>query len=242
MPADTFDPAESPATPWPLQLELLELGDNAAAWRAAGFWVSPDKTVQVGGTTIVCTGKGQPFHGWRIQGLGASSSAAVQSEVDGLQLLPAASNNDAVKIQDVPTAKPDMQPHPNGITRIDHIVVSTGNCSRSINAFTAAGFEVCGSRSTTGDRSPVRQTFFWAGDVILELIGPDSKNATNDSPATIFGLAMVTEDLQRTAEVLGKLLGAPKNAVQHGRQIARLRTQTLGIGLHIAVMSPHKPD
>ncbi len=245
MPADTFGPLEKPALARPLQLELLRLGDTAAAWSAAGFFVSAEATVTLGQTIIQCTGQGEPFQGWQIQGCqiqdcqiqgsqiqGSGSSISEHSSIDGLRLL--AASDQGPRLNSVAS-----QPHPNGITSIDHIVVSTGDSQRSIAAFESAGFEVRGSRSTSSYGSPMRQTFFWAGDVIVELMGPDLGEATSESPAQIFGLALVAADLDSTAAALGELLGTPKAAVQTGRQIARLRTNSVGIGLPIAVMSPH---
>lgn len=247
MPADTFGPLEKPALARPLQLELLRLGDTAAAWSAAGFFVSAEATVTLGQTIIQCTGQGEPFQGWQIQGCQiqdcqiqdcqiqgrtSGSSTPEHSSIDGLELL--AASDRGPRLNSVAS-----QPHPNGITSIDHIVVSTGDSQRSIAAFESAGFEVRGSRSTSSYGSPMRQTFFWAGDVIVELMGPDFGEATSESPAQIFGLALVAADLDSTAAALGELLGTPKAAVQTGRQIARLRTNSVGIGLPIAVMSPH---
>ena len=250
MPADTFGPLEKPALARPLQLELLRLGDTAAAWSAAGFFVSAEATVTLGQTIIQCTGQGEPFQGWQIQGCqiqgrqiqgrqiqgsqiqGSGSSTPEHPSIDGLRLLPASDQGPSLN-------SVASQPHPNGITSIDHIVVSTGDSQRSIAAFESAGFEVRGSRSTSSYGSPMRQTFFWAGDVIVELMGPDLGEATSESPAQIFGLALVAADLDSTAAALGELLGTPKAAVQTGRQIARLRTNSVGIGLPIAVMSPH---
>ena len=167
-----------------------------------------------------------------MHGSGSGSSTPEHSSIDGLRLL--AASDQGPSLNSVAS-----QPHPNGITSIDHIVVSTGDSQRSIAAFESAGFEVRGSRSTSSYGSPMRQTFFWAGDVIVELMGPDLGEATSESPAQIFGLALVAADLDSTAAALGELLGTPKAAVQTGRQIARLRTNSVGIGLPIAVMSPH---
>ncbi|MEX0767414.1 MAG: hypothetical protein WD029_02975 [Microthrixaceae bacterium] len=240
MPADTFKAVQGQSDSTPRQLESLQLGDSPAAWSDAGFLVSSEGTVRLGGTTIVCTGFGQPFQGWRIQGLGALSPEPLITQIDGLQLLPSVQGFEAEKSANGLSFASETQPHPNGVTRIDHIVVSTGNCDRTINAFTAAGFERRGSRSTTQFGAQMLQTFFWAGDVIVELVGPSLVQDANDSLASIFGLAMVAEDLQHTAKVLGELLGNPKAAVQPGRQIAGLRTQSIGIALPIAIMSPHQ--
>ena len=102
----------------------------------------------------------------------------------------------------------------------------------------AAGLEVRGGRSTTSYGSPMRQVFFWTGDVIVELVGPDAREPT-DEPTTFFGLALVSDDLDATATTLGELLSTPKDAVQAGRRIAGLRGGQVGITVPVAVMSPH---
>ncbi len=129
--------------------------------------------------------------------------------------------------------------HPNGIVQIDHVVVSTGDCERTIAEFERAGLEVRGGRSTESYGNPMLQTFLWAGDVIIELIGPDHDQPSTETPAALFGLALTAADLDATAAHLGELLGTPKDAVQPGRRIAGLRGATVGISLPIAVMSPH---
>ncbi len=208
------------------QLAAIELGDPAEAWAAAGFDVV-DGAVGLGSTTVRATGRGGSFLGWTFDGV-ASTGADGRADLDGLPL---------VDTTDGGGAAPGT--HPNGIVSIDHVVVRTGNCERTIAAFERAGFEVRGGRSTTSYGAPMRQTFFWAGDVILELVGPDAGVPTTDEATSIFGLALVAADLDHTAETLGELLGAPKPAVQVGRRIAGLRHRQAGISLPIAVMTPH---
>jgi hypothetical protein len=199
-------------------LSTISLGDTPEAWRSAGFRVD-DGAFVLRSTTVRLTSSGSGFDGWAIDG--------VDGPIDGL-----------------PSAPPSPRPepgsgHPNGIERIDHVVVRTGDCERTTGAFTDAGLEVRGGRSTTSYGAPMRQVFFWAGDVIVELVGPDTGEPTTDEPTSVFGLALASRDLDATAEHLGDLLGSPRDAVQSGRRIAGLRTAQLGIGLPIAVMSPH---
>lgn len=205
------------------QLTTIVLGDPPDAWAAAGFHVGPSG-VLLGSTTVRLTGSGDGFEGWSLAGIDAA--------LDGLPTAPAEPETDG-------DPGDRSAPNPNGINRIDHLVVRTGDCDRTVQAFTAAGLEVRGGRSTTSYGAPMRQVFFWAGDVILELVGPDRGEPTTDEPTSIFGLALVADDLDRTARLLGERLGTPKEAVQPGRSIAGLCTKPLGITLPIAVMSPH---
>jgi hypothetical protein len=207
----------------PHQLTHVVLGDPPDAWRAAGFDVDRRGRFRLGRTEVLCLDLGRPgFVGWALDG--------VDGSVDGLAT--ADSHRDAAG-GDAPAD------HPNGVTRIDHVVVRSGDCARTIAAFEEAGLEVRGGRSTTSYGAPMRQTFFWAGDVIVELVGPDEGEPTTDEPTSVFGLALVADDLDATAAHLGDRLGIPKDAVQPGRRIAGLRHRDLGIGLPIAVMSPH---
>lgn len=208
------------------QLVTVVLGDDPAAWRAAGFDVSDHAHVVLGSTTLVLTGSGAGVEAWRIDG--------VESDLDGIPT--AGEIEGAGAGGELSRAG---RAHANGIRRIDHVVVRSGDHDRTVAAFVAAGLEPRGGRTTTSYGSRMRQSFFWAGDVIVELVAPDQDEATTDEPATILGLALVADDLDDTAAHLGDLLATPKDAVQPGRRIAGLRGGEVGISVPIAVMSPH---
>lgn len=67
-----------------------------------------------------------------------------------------------------------------------------------------------------------RQTFFWMGDVICEVGGPDEGNG--DGPATWWGLALTVDDIDATAGFYGEHASAVKDAVQPGRRVSTLRS------------------
>lgn len=129
--------------------------------------------------------------------------------------------------------------HPNGVTSIDHIVVASGNPGRTVDALEAAGFPKRRERHATDQGAGVVQHFFWAGDVIIELIGPGEDRPLTAEPCKVFGLALVSEDLDATSTFLGDRISPVREAVQKGRRIATLRTRDLGISLPVAIMSPH---
>ena len=83
----------------------------------------------------------------------------------------------------------------------------------------------------------MRQTFFWLGDVILELVGPHQSEANGH--AMFWGLALISDDLQATAGYLGESCTPVKPAVQPGRKITTINTREIGITTSLAVMSPH---
>lgn len=222
----------------PHQLEVVRLGDGPSAWEQLGFRVDrdgpgrdgpgsdgPDRgVVRIGRTDVVLTGGGGGFLGWHLAGVG---------DIEGL-----GTDTTADAATGPAGAHPD-RPHPNGISGIDHVVVRTGDVARTAAALAAAGLEVRGERRATLGGAAVRQAFLWAGDVIVELVGPgDDEPATQEAP-TLFGLALVSGDLDATVGHLGELAGTPRDAVQPGRRIAGLRGGRVGVSIALAVMSPH---
>jgi hypothetical protein len=88
-----------------------------------------------------------------------------------------------------------------------------------------------------------RQAFFRAGEPILEVVqAPEGTSVARDPerPARLWGLAFAVQDMERTAEALGDLLGSPRDAVQPGRRIATLRPEA-GLGPAIAFMTSGAP-
>lgn len=127
--------------------------------------------------------------------------------------------------------------HPNGITRVDHIVVMTPDLDRTMAALATAGLGLRRVRETSLGGSPHRQAFYWAGASILEVVGP--AEATGDGPARLWGLALEATDLVATATWLGDRCGPIRDAVQPGRRIATIRTRELGISTPLSILSPH---
>ncbi|MCB1255926.1 MAG: hypothetical protein KDB26_02410 [Microthrixaceae bacterium] len=210
------------------QLTSVAIGDAPGPWSSAGFGVDDSGAVHLGSTILDLQGGDGGF-------LGLSFEPALDtSDLDGIPLFAP-----PPRYTDFNTARPR---NPNGIVTIDHIVVATTNCDESIASFEQAGFSQRGERLTESFGMPTRQTFFWAGQVIVELIGPVETDPTKQGPTKIFGLALVSEDFDTTIEWLGDLAGKPRRAIQPGRRIATIRTRELGISVPIAVMSPHPKD
>ncbi len=247
-------PAHGSSTRGP-QLRTLEIADSPGSWRAGGFTVDAEGVCVLGSTAIRLTSGNGGFRSWSFDGIGVHVSEIDGLTVDGSAETAVATSDAATdgtpqaidgptpsqqpNLDLHPSPHPNSQPHPNGIASIDHIVIRSGNCERTIAALEAAGFPRRGGRTTTSGGFPAAQSFFWAGDVILELIGPDVGEPVTDQATSIFGLALVAPDLESTARSLGELLGKPKPAVQTGRKIAGFRTRAVGMSLPIAVMSPH---
>jgi hypothetical protein len=118
---------------------------------------------------------------------------------------------------------------------IDHIVLLTPDQPRTTAAFESIGLHPRRTRETDQYGAPFVQTFFRAGEVVVELIGP--AEATDDGPARFFGLAYTVSDIDATKTLLGDHLGNVKDAVQPGRRISTLRHKELGISVATAFMS-----
>lgn len=199
----------------------LEVGDDPDSWRRAGFGVVDDRMV-VGGVTVRLVG-GDGGRGVRS----ASLDPPVTDDVDGLRLVTADHGDGHPSASDAPA-------HANGVTAIDHVVVSSDDVERTTTALATCGLSprrtVVGARGDGDDEIVYR--FFLLGTCVLELVGP--ARGGGDRPARFAGLAFATERIDE----LGKLAGTPRDAVQPGRRIATLRGEDLGISVPTALLTP----
>lgn len=204
------------------QLLEVRIGDDPAAWQAAGFRLTGGRT-RIARTAVAFAGEGPGISSVAVAGLTPGPGA-----LDGIDLHAAE------------PLEPRQIDHPNHVVAIDHLVVMTPDCDRTTAAFEALGLAARRVRRFGPDDAVQRQTFFWLGDVIAELVGPDVADPEHASkPATAWGLALSSDDLDATAAELGHLTTEPKDAVQRGRRISTIKTRDLGISTALAVLSPH---
>jgi catechol 2,3-dioxygenase-like lactoylglutathione lyase family enzyme len=133
-------------------------------------------------------------------------------------------------------------PHPNGVARVDHVVLMSPDLDRTVADLRTDGFELRRIREGATPGGSTRQAFFRLGEPILEVVqAPEGASVARDpdGPARLWGLAFLVEDLEHTASMLGDLVGAPRDAVQPGRRIATLRPEA-GLGPAIAFMTPER--
>jgi len=213
----------------PISITIGEVvvADPPDAWEAAGFTVAPDGTSQVGQVQLRFVGRdaGKRIISWSLRGVADDARGPLDAgSLDGL----------ATTATTTPIAAPDT--HPNGVTTIDHIVLVTPDQSRTVAAIEALGLPAKRTRHTDTYGAPFLQTFFRAGEVIIELIGPEEPSG--DGPAGFFGLAFNVGDLATTSAFLGEGVGASKDAVQPGRRIATLRHKHFGMSVAVALMTP----
>ena len=204
-------------------IDELTLADEPRRWEELGFTVA-DGCCRLGAVRLRFdgAGSGRGIVSWSLRDL--SSTA-----LDGL-----------------PTSVSDRPPpaeataHPNGVLGIDHIVAMSPDLERSIRALQSAGLDLRRVREEPTPAGAPRQAFFRLGREILELIQePDEvleRSGGADHPARFWGLALLVEDLERTAERLGPHAGEIRPAVQPGRRIATLR-RSAGLAVPVALMS-----
>ena len=212
----------------PPTIEEIRVGDEPAAWRAAGFAVDDDGVCRAGTVRIRLVGRdeGKYVRSWALRGVTGDGDG----NIDGLPTAPSSGTGPA-----------DPGVHPNGVLLIDHLVVATPDLDRTIGVLEGRGLELRRTRETGAitqqyGGAPMRQAFFRLGEVILELIGPGEP--AGDGPARFYGFAFTVEDIEATHASVGGHMGRIKDAVQEGRRITTLRHKELDISTAIAFMSP----
>lgn len=180
------------------ELAALLIGDPSDVWAGLGFVVDGDGAVYVSGVRHVLGGERKGVRDWSLRGVAVDA-------IDGFALG-----------MDVADPQPTPE-HPNGVVALDHVVLTTPNLGRTIEAIEAAGIELRRIREAGAGR---QQAFFKLGEVVLELVGPTTPSG--DGAPRVFGLAWTVHDPDETAAFFGERLKPFKDAVQPGRRIATL--------------------
>jgi hypothetical protein len=203
----------------PREPELAELviADPPERWRALGFEVYEDGSMDIGMVRVRLGGQGEGITSWSLRRVQATGA------IDGLP-------TSAPRI----VIPPPFHTHPNGATGIDHIVVVTPDFDRTAAALARAGVELKRDQFNE-DRG--RLGFRRIGPAILELA---HRPELPSDDSHFWGLAFVVISLEDLAERLGPLLGAIRPAVQPGRRVATL-TAEAGLSVPVAFMSPEPP-
>jgi hypothetical protein len=199
-------------------LARLAIAGDPAPWAALGFAVD-GASCRIGATRLDFEPGDGGIVRWTLAGGG-------KGDVDGLATRWVAPEQE-------PAAP--APPHPNGATQLDHVVVMTPDVGRTTAALERIGLRCRRVREGDAMGRPVRQAFFRAGEVIVEVVGPPEP--AGDGPAAFWGLVAVVEDLDACVRRLGKLVGAARDAVQPGRRIATVRRES-GVSVALALMSP----
>ncbi len=203
------------------QLTSITLAADAQAWTAAGFAVEGD-ALTLGDVRVELRGTdaGRGLVAW-------SFARAPHGPLDGLP-------------EPGIAAPPEPGgPHPNGITGIDHVVAFSPDLERTVANLESAGLDLRRRREGPTGGGSARQAFFRVGQVILEVVEhPSQAREAGDpgAPARLWGLALLTPDIDATADAAGALMGDVRDAIQPGRRIATF-TREAGLGAAVAVIA-----
>jgi hypothetical protein len=204
-------------------IDELTLADDPAHWRALGFAVS-DHTCQIGAVRVRFSDQ-QARRGilsWSLRGVQST-------ELDGL---PTTISEQPPPVREVA--------HPNGTLSIDHVVAFSPAFERSVKALQAAGLDLRRVRDEPTPAGAPRQAFFRLGAEILELVQEPEEAVSQlggpDHPARFWGLAVLVQDIDRSAELLAPHVSEPREAVQPGRRIATVK-RSAGLTVPLALMS-----
>lgn len=205
-------------------IESLTVADAPEAWRDAGFDVD-GAACRVGTIDVHLAGTeaGRGLVGIALRGAGT----------DDLDGLPAAR-------ADTTEPRAPAPEHPNGVTRIDHVVAFTPDRARTVAKLERAGLDLRRLRDEPTPAGGGFQAFFRLGEAVLEVVEvpPDApKPLAPDAPARLWGLAFRVSSMERAKAALGDRLGDPRPAVQPGRRIATLR-RAAGLSFGCAFMTP----
>lgn len=196
--------------------------EPADSWADAGFATAGSGTT-IGATAIRFDHDGAPGFVFGIDH--ARSADAAPSTLDGIPVAVVDSDD---------LGRDEEVAHPNGIVSVDHVVVGAPDLDRYTEAMAGIGSDLRRTRELGNGR---QQRFFRLAGTIIEVIGDVS--SPGPDPASIWGLALVSEDIDATAASLPGACTPPKDAVQPGRRIATIDNRSFGIGLRLAVMTPH---
>ena len=172
-------------------------------------------------------GYGGGIVGWTLRG-------AATADLDGLPTEVGRHRWSGAFVPHSDTNAPhQLRRHPNGVTKVDHLVVTTPELRRTVSAFEAAGIDLRRVREPHEPGPPVRQAFFRLGEVILEVAeNPEA----GPGPARFWGITFRVDDIDACARMLGERLGEVRDAVQPGRRIATVRRRA-GLGLPVALIT-----
>ena len=150
-----------------------------------------------------------------------------QMDVDGLEVA-------VVPFDDISDERGSSAIDGVEILGIDHVVIFTGDLSRTSEAI-ELGLGIPRRRTREAGQSVV-QAFHKLDNTILEIVaGPHVEHRG----ARWWGFVVTVSDIDRWADAVGDdVATAPRDAVQPGRRISTVHS-SVGLGVPVAVMSPH---
>jgi hypothetical protein len=197
-------------------IDWVVVGGDLARWHRLGLVSMP-----AGGDRAQI-----PLFGTGIEV--AADPGAVSLVMSGIAT---ATSLDGVAVEVRRQAAPLLATHPLGATAIDHVVIVTDDLARTSGAVAEATGAALKRVREAGE---MRQGFHRLGGLVVEIV---ERRGLQPGPASVWGLALVVEDLDAACAGLGRdLVSEPRDAVQPGRRIATVH-RAAGVGLAMALMS-----
>lgn len=209
--------------PWPAELVLPDKPD---VWRALGFAVTAEGSLELPGFRVVFAGGATPS----VPSLGFAglTDASAVKEVQGLP------------VHAVRSPPSTCTANSNGVTGLDHIVLRTSNWRQLLELFQRIGLKP--RREWSMPKRSLHVLFFRSRQQpspILEIVAPTEASGT-EGQLELQGLSFSCSDLERTHQVLKEQTKPPWKAVQPGRFITTLQShKDRGISVPVAFMSAH---
>ena len=244
----------------------IALADDPQRWEALGFALHGE-TMWLGDVRVVLAGRdaGQGILGWSLRGIEDTALDGLPTTISPpsspatpeplaeefpatleplTEEFPAMSEplTEEFPATLEPLTEDLLSAHPNGVKAIDHVVAMSPNLDRGIHTLQAAGLDLRRVRERPTPAGAPRQAFFRLGPTILELVqepGEIVKSSPEgrDGPARFWGLALLTEDIERTVSAFAGHCSEIRPAVQYGRWIATVK-RSAGLSVPVALMSP----
>ena len=217
------------------RVEWLQIVGDVKAWRSIGLTIDESGLVPLMGTSlriVETQASSTPGNlasdernvtgiaGWGLSGVDAGLDATF---LDG-----------GLRTSVVEPSGPTLALHDLGVTGLDHLVVLTCDLERTTGAIAAATGCECKRIREVG---AMRQGFhrIGPGGLVVEVV---ERPEVPDGPPRFWGLVLNVEDLDAACDHIGThRISAPKDAVQHGRRIATVKSD-VGLGLAVALMTP----
>jgi hypothetical protein len=201
----------------PVTISEIVVAGDPELWGSFGFALDHNR-LQLGGVWMRFAGKqkGSGILSWSLREL-------THDQLGGLSTTRSTSE---------PPGDPPV--HPNGVLGLDHVVAFSTSLGDSVEALVNAGLDLRRIREQPTPAGAPRQAFFRLGGEILEVVqGPQNGEPTG---LRFWGLALRSEDLERTAASFSPHCSEIRPAVQTGRFISSVR-RSAGLAVPLALMS-----
>ena len=210
-----------------IKLFGIKLADPPSAWESAGFHVQPNNVIAFENSCAVTLTTHQ------------TSTFTPQITIN------AHINASCFRYQDEDDSLPEytqQHQHPNSVTRIDHVVVTTNSHIDDALAILA---EANLQHRKLLHRNGYVLALFKLSNAILELVASETSPTTQVGlpELRLWGVTFACDRIGRVREVVSPDYISPtRRAVQRNHEIATLRHKKFRLGIQVAVLARQAND